>query len=97
MVKGYWIARVDVQDPDQYDKYRAVVADPLKPFNGRFLVRAGSQEVREGVSRARTIIIEFPSYQDAVSCYESPAYQAVKELRLGAAEIDLLIVEGIAP
>jgi uncharacterized protein (DUF1330 family) len=40
--KGYWIVRVDITDQEKYKAYIAANAEPLKKYDGRFLVRAGS-------------------------------------------------------
>ena len=48
----------------------------------------------EGRVRARTVVLEFPSFQAALACYRSPDYQAAAALRKGKAEIDLFIIEG---
>jgi uncharacterized protein (DUF1330 family) len=63
MSKGYWIARIDVTDPERYKAYIAANAQPLKKYGARFLVRAGRFENPEGSSRTRNVVIEFPSYQ----------------------------------
>jgi uncharacterized protein (DUF1330 family) len=68
--KGYWIARVDVTDAEQYKRYVAANAVPLARFGGRFLVRAGQFLAAEGSSRGRNVIIEFPRYQAALDCYK---------------------------
>lgn len=94
MPKGYWIAQMDVKDAATYDRYRDANAKPLADFGARFLVRGGEQQIREGTSHSRTVILEFPSYADAIACYDSPAYQQAKELRLDASVGDLMIVEG---
>ena len=94
MAKGYWLARVDVADPDRYKAYIAANAVPFKKFGARFLVRAGRFENPEGSSRPRNIVIEFPSYEAALACYRSPEYQEALMLRLPVATIDLVIVEG---
>lgn len=94
MQKGYWIVRVDVADPDQFKAYAAANAEALKKYGARFLARAGRFEVPEGTTRARNTIVEFPSYQAALDCWDSPEYQAAIQLRLPAASIDLVIVEG---
>ena len=96
MTKGYWIAHGRVDDPERYDLYRAANAAPLAEHGGRFLVRGGPQEVREGDAKPRTVVIEFPSYAAARACYDSDAYQAALRLRQGISEIDLVIVEGWA-
>jgi uncharacterized protein (DUF1330 family) len=94
MPKAYWVARVDVTDPDQYKRYVAANAAAFAEFGARFLVRAGRFEAVEGTSRSRNVVIEFPSYDAALACYRSPAYQAALQLRLPASTGDLVIVEG---
>jgi uncharacterized protein (DUF1330 family) len=94
MPKGYWIGQMDVRDAVVYDTYRAANAKPLAAYNARFLVRGGTQENVEGKWRARTVIIEFPSYADALACYNSDAYKSAKDIRLPVADGDMLIVEG---
>lgn len=94
MPKGYWIARVDVADLDQYKLYVAANARPLAEFGARFVVRAGRFEAPEGTHRSRNVVIEFPSYQAAIDCYHSPAYQEAIKLRLRVSTGDLLIIEG---
>src|SRR5215813_2732625 len=63
-------------------------------FGARFLVRGGAQEVVEGKVRARTVVLEFPSYPLALDCYRSADYQAAAALRKGKSEFDLVIIEG---
>ena len=94
MAKGYWIARVDVRDAEAYKKYIAANAEPFAEFDARFLVRAGSFESVEGSSRARNVVIEFPSYEAALACYRSPAYQKAIGFRRDASDGDLVIIEG---
>jgi uncharacterized protein (DUF1330 family) len=94
MAKGYWVAHVDVRDPDAYESYKKANAEPFAAYGARFVVRGGAQEVREGTAKMRTVVIEFPSYADAIACYESPGYQAAKALRDPVSEGDLVIVEG---
>ena len=39
-------------------------------------------------------MIEFPSYQAALDCWKSAEYQAARQHRLDAGDIDLVIIEG---
>jgi uncharacterized protein (DUF1330 family) len=94
MPKGYWIATMDIHDVEIYDKYRAANAKPFADYGARFLVRGGTQQIREGQMRTRTVVLEFPSYAEAVACYESPGYQRAKDIRLNVADGSLVIVEG---
>jgi uncharacterized protein (DUF1330 family) len=92
--KGYWIGHVDVTDPDGYKPYTIANAVPFGKYGARFLVRGGRCEVTEGRARARTVVMEFPSYEAALACYRSPEYQAAAALRQGKAQVDLVAVEG---
>ncbi len=94
MSKGYWVARVDVTEPGRYATYMAENGEAFRKYGARFLVRGGSFEAPEGRSRPRNVIIEFPSYQAAVDCYRSPEYQRAKAHREGAAEFDIIVIEG---
>jgi len=94
MAKGYWIARVDVADAEQFKKYSAANAAPIARFGGRFLVRGGRFETPEGASRTRNVVVEFPSYQAALDCWHAPDYQAAVQLRLPVSTVDLIVVEG---
>jgi uncharacterized protein (DUF1330 family) len=94
MSKGYWIARVDVSDPEQYKAYIAANAVAFAKYGARFLVRSGEFEALEGSARNRNVVIEFPSYQAALDCWNSPEYQHAKSFRDGAAIADLIVIEG---
>jgi len=94
MAKGYWIGRLDINDPEQYKLYVAANALPLQKYGARFLVRAGQFENPEGGSRTRNVVLEFPSYQAALDCWHSPEYQAAIKLREHVSTNDLVIIEG---
>jgi uncharacterized protein (DUF1330 family) len=94
MPKGYWLAHITVTDIEAYQAYRALVPGILAAHDGKFLVRAGAQEIVEGTARPRTVVIEFPSLAAARRCYESSEYQAAKALRINASSGDICIVEG---
>ncbi len=94
MPKGYWIGRVDVSDPEAYQRYVTANAPAFEKYGARFLVRGGRFEVVEGEARARNVVIEFPDYETALACYRSPEYQAAMKHREGAGVADILVIEG---
>jgi uncharacterized protein (DUF1330 family) len=94
MAKGYWIARVDVSDPEAYQSYVRANAIAFARFGARFLVRGGSHRAAEGVARARQVVIEFKDYATALACFDSEEYQRAKEFRVKASQSELVIVEG---
>lgn len=94
MPKAYWIARVDVHDPEGYKAYVAANAEPFRKYGAKFLARGGRIERMEGQARGRNVIIEFESMEQALACYNSPEYQAALKLRQPHSEADLILVEG---
>jgi uncharacterized protein (DUF1330 family) len=94
MPKAYWLARIDVSDPEAYKAYVAANAEPFKKFGARFLVRGGRHEIVEGTSRTRNVVIEFPDYAAALACYHSPEYQRAVALRSGSSAADIVVAEG---
>ena len=94
MANGYWIVRVDIADQEKYKAYIAANAGPFNKYGARFLVRAGRFENPEGASRGRNAVIEFPSYEAAVDCWNSPEYQQALKLRQPVSTADLVIIEG---
>lgn len=92
--KGYWIGHISVHDDDGYAEYVALANPVYSAHGGTPIVRGGQFEGMEGASRPRNVVIEFPSYQAALDCYNSPEYAAAREIRQRAAEADLLVIEG---
>ena len=95
MPKGYWIARIDVKDPERYKDYVSTARPAFEKYDANFLARGGAYHVLEGQARGRNVVIEFPSLQAAVDCYNSPEYQAAKAIRITVADGEMLLVEGV--
>jgi uncharacterized protein (DUF1330 family) len=94
---GYVIAEVEVTDPARMQKYGEKVPETLAPFNHHYVVRGGKTQSLEGEPPKGIVIIAFDSAEKAREWYESPAYEAIKPLRLNAAKTRLFIAEGSAP
>ena len=95
MPKAYWIARVDVDDNEQYKKYVETGKPAFARYNAKFLARGGKTEQVEGTGRARNVVIEFPSLQDALDCYNSPEYSAARAIRQKVSQGEWVLVEGV--
>jgi uncharacterized protein (DUF1330 family) len=95
MAKGYWIARVDVRDPERYKDYVTAAKPAFERYGAQFLARGGRYERLEGQVRARNVVIEFPSLEAAHDCYHSPEYQIAAAIRQEVADAEMVIVEGI--
>ncbi len=93
---AYWLARSKINDPVAYKKYTDRVPKILAEFGGKVLARGGKFEILEGPEHFhRFVVIEFPSFEQAVACQHSAAYQEASAFRKdGAGEVELVIVEG---
>jgi uncharacterized protein (DUF1330 family) len=94
MPKAYWIANVEVHDPEAYKGYIAANAIAFAKYGARFLARSGRYTVADGKSRSRQVLIEFKDYETAVACFHSPEYQTALAIRKPISDGDLVIVEG---
>jgi uncharacterized protein (DUF1330 family) len=94
MAKGYWLAQVDVTNPDGYKDYVAANQIAFRKYGARFMVRAGRYEAVEGACRSRLVVIEFSDYDTALACYRSPEYQHAISLRNAHSTADVAVVEG---
>ncbi|MBY8974868.1 DUF1330 domain-containing protein [Rhodobacteraceae bacterium NNCM2] len=97
MTKGYWIAHVTVTDAEKYPDYVTGARTAFEKYGATFLARGGKwTDCEGGMGRERHVLIEFPTYQAALDCYNSAEYQAAREHRLGAGEATVIVTEGFA-
>jgi uncharacterized protein (DUF1330 family) len=93
---AYVIINVDVKDQEQYAKYMKAGAPTILSHGGKPLVRGGKAEVWEGDPQPkRLIVLEFKDMQAAREWWDSSDYKEAKKLRLGAAQANVICVEGM--
>ena len=93
---AYLISQGAVKDPERMRAYRAAVVPLIAKFEGRYIVRRGEVQVLEGHHDGRSVTIhEFPSIEAIHAFWDSAEYASIKDLRLGAADLDLWAVEGV--
>lgn len=89
---------VEITDPAALKEYGAKAPETLVPFNGHFIVRGAKTESLDGDAPPKGIVvIAFDSSERAHAWYNSPAYAAIKPIRLAAVKGRMFIVEGVAP
>lgn len=93
---AYVIANVHITDESGYAVYREMVAPTIEAYGGRYLARGGRARKLEGSGAlGRVIVVEFPTYELALSWYESSEYASAKAQRQGSADGELILVEGV--
>jgi uncharacterized protein (DUF1330 family) len=94
---AYIIVETDVHDPEQYEHYKQATPAAVAAGGGRFLVRGGELSVLEGDWQPkRLVVLEFEDLAAAERFYRSPQYQEAKRLREGAANMNMVAVQGVA-
>ena len=93
---AYIIAQINITDPEKYQQYAKLAGPAAAKYGGRFLVRGGAKTELEGkIPYQRIVVEEFEDVEAAKRFYHSPEYQAAREKRLGAADFNMIIVEGV--
>jgi len=95
-MKAFWIAIYkDIKNLDNIKKYGEKATPAIKKYNGTILARGGNVETIEGQPSPRTVLIEFPTMEDALRCYNSVEYQEAKKIGKGEFNRHIQIVEGV--
>ena len=70
---AYWLARARITDPAQYKKYTDRVPEIVNRHGGTILARGGRYQIMEGPEDfQRFVVIEFPTFEQGVGCFQSP-------------------------
>jgi uncharacterized protein (DUF1330 family) len=96
---AYVISEADaITDPIAIKKYAEKVPETFAPFEGHyhFVIRGGKAQSLDGDAPPQGIVvIAFDSAEQAHAWYDSPAYQAIKPIRLSAVKGRMFLIEGI--
>ena len=96
MSKGIWIAVYEkIENMETLKKYAVKATAAISKHSGKFIVRGGKNITLEGNQSQRTVIVEFPSLEEANKCYNSGEYQEAHNILKGSVKRNLQIIEGI--
>ena len=94
---AYWVARSKINDPVEYKKYTARLPAIFAKYGAKILARGGRFQLMEGPDKfKRFVVIEFPTFEQAVACFTSLEYDEAAAFRRNnnAGEVETIIVEG---
>ena len=81
---AYWVARSKITDPVAYKKYTDRIPAIMQKYGGKVLARGGKYQIMEGPETFhRFVVIEFPTLEQGVTCFQSPEYQEAASFRPG--------------
>ena len=96
MAKGIWIAVYEkIENMEALKKYAVKATTAINKYSGKFLVRGGKNITLEGNQSPRTVIVEFPTFEEAEKCYNSDEYQEAHNILKASVKRNLQIIEGI--
>ena len=95
-MKGYVVCVYkSITNEEKLKEYAIKAKAAVEKFNGKFLIRGGRARSNEGDKSPRTVIIEFLSFDQANTFYQSNEYQEAHAILKGHVERQFQIVEGI--
>ena len=75
-MKGYVVCVYkNISNEEKLKEYAVKARTAVEKYKGKFLIRGGKATANEGDSSPRTVVIEFPSYNEANLFYNSNEYQ----------------------
>jgi uncharacterized protein (DUF1330 family) len=93
---AYLFVNIEVKDQTAYAEYRSGVSPVIYKHGGEYLARGGAAEAIEGDwTPSRVVLLKFPDMKALKAFLDDPEYQPLKDLRVRAAESQMLAVEGI--
>jgi len=96
MAKGYWVSVYrEISDPDKLAAYAKLALPAIQKYGGRPLARGGRTTGFEDGSDNRVVIMEFESYEQAMTAHDSPEYSEALDALRGGAVRDFRVTEGV--
>lgn len=90
------VARIDIHDRSKYAMYESGFMDIFSQYSGRLLAVDEDPQLLEGEwPHTRTVVIEFPTKEDAMAWYGSDEYQALATHRKAASTANIAIINGL--
>ena len=94
-MKGYVVCVYkSISSEEKLKEYAIKARAAVEKYKGKFLIRGGKTTANEGEKSPRTVVIEFPSYGEANSFYNSKEYQEAHDILKGHAERHHQTIEG---
>ena len=94
-MKGYVVCVYkSIGNEEKLKEYAVKARAAVEKYKGKFLIRGGRSINNEGEKSPRTVVIEFSSYDEANSFYNSKEYQDAHSILKGYAVRQHQSVEG---
>ena len=94
-MKGYVVCVYkNISNEEKLKEYAVKAIAAVEKYKGKILIRGGKSINNEGEKSPRTVVIEFPSFDEANSFYNSKEYQDAHSILKGYAVRQHQTIEG---
>ena len=94
-MKGYVVCVYkSISNEEKLKEYAIKARAAVEKYKGKFLIRGGRSTSNEGEKSPRTVVIEFPSYDEANNFYKSKEYQDAQSVLKDYADRQHQTIEG---
>ena len=96
MAAYFFFDVVKINDRKKLEQYRSKVLATVDKYEGRYLLIGGPLKLIAGNWKPTfPVIIEFPTQAQAYQWYDSKEYAPLKTLRMEAAEVNAVFMQGL--
>ncbi|MBT6754389.1 MAG: DUF1330 domain-containing protein [Gammaproteobacteria bacterium] len=94
-MKGYVVCVYkSINDENALKNYAIKAKVAVEKYKGKFLIRGGKKITTEGEESPRTVVIEFPTFEETEKFFYSREYQEAHSILEGAVVRHHQIIEG---
>ncbi len=95
-MSAYIVAQIDIVDRTEYQNYEAGFMEILSKHNGNILSVEEDPRLLEGEwPYTRTVLIEFPTEDEAMTWYTSDDYQSLAQHRYDSSSANIAVIKGL--
>ena len=95
LMKGYVVCVYkSINDENALKNYAIKAKVAVEKYKGKFLIRGGKKITTEGEESPRTVVIEFPTFEETEKFFYSREYQEAHSILEGAVVRHHQIIEG---
>jgi uncharacterized protein (DUF1330 family) len=95
LVSVYIVANITIHDRAEYDVYVSGFMEVFQSYRGEILAVSDAPSVLEGEwPHDRTVLLRFPTREEALRWAQSPEYVAIAKHRHAGATSNVVILDG---
>jgi len=92
----YYVNSYNIDDPETFAKYPPLATAIINKYGGKVLAADTEAISIEGKGKMMNAIVQFPSQEAALNCYNDPEYKEVRKIRINTtSEGTMILAKGL--